>query len=54
MLRVGLKDYERRAKEKLDALDLTDYQNIKKSYFYRAILIVLDAVAALFCMEMGW
>ena len=44
MLRVGLKDYERRAKEKLDALDLTYYQNIKKSYFYRGILIVVEAV----------
>jgi pyruvate formate-lyase/glycerol dehydratase family glycyl radical enzyme len=44
MLRVGLKDYARRAQEKLDALDLTDYRNIQKSYFYRAILIVVDAV----------
>ncbi len=44
MMKVGLKDYERRAKEKLDALDLTDYKNIRKSYFYRAILIVVDAV----------
>ncbi len=44
MLRVGLKDYARRAREKLDALDLTDYKNIQKSYFYRAILIVVDAV----------
>ncbi len=44
MLRVGLKDYARRAQEKLDALDLTDYKNIQKSYFYRAILIVVDAV----------
>lgn len=44
MLRVGLKDYERRAQEKLDALDLTDYRNLQKSYFYRAILIVVDAV----------
>lgn len=44
MMRVGLKDYARRAKEKLDALDLTDYKNIQKSYFYRAILIVVDAV----------
>ncbi|PJI08157.1 MULTISPECIES: glycyl radical protein [Clostridium] len=44
MLQVGLKDYERRAKEKLDALDLTDYKNIHKSYFYRAILIVVEAV----------
>lgn len=44
MMRVGLKDYARRAQEKLDALDLTDYKNIQKSYFYRAILIVVDAV----------
>ncbi|NBH13360.1 glycyl radical protein [Lachnospiraceae bacterium] len=44
MMRKGLKDYERRAKEKLEALDLTDYKNIQKSYFYRAILIVVEAV----------
>lgn len=44
MLRVGLKDYKRRAEEKLEALDLTDYRNIQKSYFYRAILIVAEAV----------
>ncbi len=44
MLRTGLKDYERRAREKLDALDLTDYKNIHKSYFYRGILIVINAV----------
>lgn len=44
MMQVGLKDYERRAKEKLDTLDLTDYKNIQKSYFYRAILIVTEAV----------
>ncbi|MGI6238318.1 MAG: glycyl radical protein [Christensenellales bacterium] len=43
MLQVGLKDYARRAQEKLDALDLTDYKNIEKSYFYRAILITIDA-----------
>jgi len=44
MMQVGLKDYERRAKEKLDVLDFTDYKNIQKSYFYRAILIVVEAV----------
>lgn len=44
MLTLGLKDYERRAREKLEALDLTDYKNIQKSYFYRAILIVVQAV----------
>ncbi|MHC1750600.1 MAG: formate C-acetyltransferase/glycerol dehydratase family glycyl radical enzyme [Cellulosilyticaceae bacterium] len=44
MLQVGLKDYERRTKEKLDSLDLTDYKNIQKSYFYRAILIVIEGI----------
>ncbi len=44
MLKVGLKDYAIRAQDKLNGLDLTDYTNIQKSYFYRAILIVVDAV----------
>lgn len=44
MLRLGLKDFERRAGEKLESLDLTDYSNIHRSYFYRAILIVVEAV----------
>lgn len=44
MMRVGLKDYERKATEKLEALDLTDYRNIQKSYFYRAILITVQGV----------
>ncbi len=46
MLRVGLRDYECRAKEKLETLDLTDYKNIEKSYFYRAILIVIEGIKA--------
>ena len=46
MLTVGLRDYRRRAHEKLNSLDLTDYRNIQKSYFYRGILIVIDAVRA--------
>lgn len=44
MLKVGLKDYEQRVTQKLTELDLTDYKNISKSYFYRAILIVIEAV----------
>ncbi len=44
LLRVGLRDYEKRAQEMLSALDLTDYRNIEKSYFYRAILITIEAV----------
>lgn len=43
LLRLGLKDYEQRTKAKLAELDLTDYHNIQKSYFYRAVLIVLEA-----------
>ena len=46
LLKVGLKDYERRTREALDALDLTDYRNIEKSYFYRAILITIEAARA--------
>ena len=44
LLRLGLVDYQRRTREHLEALDLTDCKNLKKSYFYRAILIVIDAV----------
>ncbi|MDR2486174.1 MAG: glycyl radical protein [Treponema sp.] len=46
MLQSGLKEYRRRAEEKLAALDLTDYRNLEKSYFYRAVLIVIEATAA--------
>ena len=44
MMRLGLKDYQRRAEEKLAVLDLTDWHNIHKSYFYRAVIITMDAV----------
>lgn len=44
MLREGLDRYAQRAREKLDALDLTDYRNIHRSYFYRAVILVTDAV----------
>lgn len=46
MMKAGLRDYKRRAEEKLAALDLTDYHHIHKSYFYRAVVIVVDAVRA--------
>ena len=46
MLREGLGAYERRAAEKLDSLDLTDHRNIEKSHFYRAVIVVIDAVRA--------
>jgi pyruvate formate-lyase/glycerol dehydratase family glycyl radical enzyme len=44
IMKVGLKNFAIRAKDKLDSLDLTDYRNLEKSYFYRGILIVVDAV----------
>ncbi|MCL2473253.1 MAG: glycyl radical protein, partial [Treponema sp.] len=43
MLESGLVDYRQRAEEKLAALDLTDYRNLHKSYFYKAVIIVIDA-----------
>ena len=46
VLNLGLIDYRKRAEEKLNKLDLTDYRNLNKSYFYRAVLIVIDAVTA--------
>ncbi|BCZ49369.1 glycyl radical enzyme [Clostridium gelidum] len=46
VLKFGLINYKERTEKKLKELDLTDYRNLNKSYFYRAILIVLDAVVA--------
>jgi formate C-acetyltransferase len=46
MLENGLEEYRIRAEQKLASLDLTDYTNLAKSYFYRAVIIVIDATAA--------
>ncbi|MDR0562423.1 MAG: glycyl radical protein [Spirochaetaceae bacterium] len=46
VLQRGLREYQERAKEKLCALDLTDYRNLTKSYFYRAVIIVIDATVS--------
>ncbi|WP_392486142.1 glycyl radical protein [Haloimpatiens sp. FM7315] len=46
VLKFGLVNYKERTEKKLKELDITDYRNLKKSYFYRAILITLNAVAA--------
>jgi len=46
LLKKGLCDVKQRTIKKSAALDLTSYQNLKKSYFYRAILITIDAVQA--------
>lgn len=44
VLKHGLINYKERTEKKLKELDLTDYRNLNKYYFYKAILIVLDAV----------
>ncbi|MEA4965964.1 MAG: glycyl radical protein [Oscillospiraceae bacterium] len=46
VLREGLNGFRRRTLEAQAKLELTEFEDLKKSYFYRAILIVLDAVAA--------
>jgi formate C-acetyltransferase len=46
MLRNGLEEYRSRAEQKLRSLDLTEHTNLGKSYFYRAVIIVIDATAS--------
>ena len=46
VLEKGLGYVAARTQEKLDSLNLADFESMKKSFFYRAILIVVDAVAA--------
>ena len=44
MLREGLRGYEERARSAKAALDLTDPDSVDKYAFYRAVLVVIDAV----------
>ncbi len=44
MLKVGLKGYEQRTLEHKAALDLTDPESIDKYSFYKAVLIVIEAI----------
>ncbi len=46
VLSEGLAGVRERAQEAQNALDLTRFDDLKRSYFYRAIMIVLDAVEA--------
>ena len=46
VLESGLREYRERAEQKLACLDLTDYRNLAKSYFYKAVIIVIDATKA--------
>ena len=44
VLRGGLASYEARTRACMERLDLTQVADLKKLYFYQAILIVIDAV----------
>lgn len=44
VLRGGLASYEARTRACMEKLDLTQVADLKKLYFYQAILIVIDAV----------
>lgn len=44
LLKVGLKGYEERATKLKKELDLTDPDSIDKYVFYKAVLVVIDAV----------
>lgn len=44
VLKFGLNHYRRIAREKLESLDYADYGELKKSFFYRAVLITLEGV----------
>jgi pyruvate formate-lyase/glycerol dehydratase family glycyl radical enzyme len=46
MLSEGMAQYGRRAEEHLAALDLTDLEDLKKSHFYRAVILAVEAVVA--------
>jgi pyruvate formate-lyase/glycerol dehydratase family glycyl radical enzyme len=46
VMKDGLKDYKKRTLAVMDSLDLTDFKNLKKLYFYQSIIIVIDAVTA--------
>lgn len=47
ILREGLVGYRVRVTEQQEKLELSNFEDLKKSYFYRSILIVLDAVEAI-------
>ena len=46
VLREGLLSVRQRAERKLSELELQHIEAVKKSYFYRAIVIVIDAIEA--------
>jgi len=45
VLKGGLDSCKIRAQVKLDSLDMSNFEDIKKSFFYRAVIITIDSVA---------
>ena len=46
VLEQGLNSIAQRTREKLESLNLADFASMKASFFYRAVLIVIEAVIA--------
>ena len=46
VLEQGLNSVAQRTREKLESLNLADFASMKASFFYRAVLIVIEAVIA--------
>lgn len=44
IMKYGLKEYQQRTIQAKEALELTDFNNIKKYHFYEAILLVIEAI----------
>ena len=45
ILKIGLKGYKSWVKDRRNALELTDYHNLKKEQFYKAVEIDLEALS---------
>lgn len=46
IMRSGLRDYEKRTRQAMGKLDLTEMNQLEKYYFHQSILIVIEAVRA--------
>ena len=44
LLNLGLNHFKNRTQERLEQLDYTDYESLKASYFYQAVLVAIEAV----------
>lgn len=44
LLNLGLNHFKNKTQERLEQLDYTDYESLKTSYFYQAVLVAIEAV----------